>query len=122
MRAAGTAVGMVIKTRCRLCLNVEQALEASYRIICHLRPGPADGRKPVSSDASVGKLEVSARRIATIGQLMHCNSFKPATVQACAEQLWLAEQEEIAQHDSRRFLREVGGVAVSTMGADIMNG
>ncbi len=119
MRAAGTAIETAIRAGGRSKLNVEQALEALYRIICHFRPDPADGRKPVSSDVSVGKPEVSVRDIAAIVQLMFCGSFKPATVQACAEVLWLAEQKEIAQHDFHCFLREVGGVAVRTMAADL---
>ncbi len=120
MMAAGTAVETAMWTGDRLNLNVEQALEALYRIICHFRPDPADGRKPVSSDAGVSKPEVSVHDISKIVQFLSCSGLKPATVQACAELLWLAEQKEIAQHDFRRFLREVGGVAVRTMAADIM--
>ena len=122
MWAAGAAIETAIRAGGRPKSSVEQALEALYRIICHFRPYPADGRKPVSSDVAAGVPEVSVRDIAAIVRLMFCGSPQPATVQACAVVLWLAEQEGIAQHDFRRFLREVGGVAVRAMAADIMAG
>jgi hypothetical protein len=121
--AAGAAVVAVQKPGNQLRLDVERPLEAMYEIMCHVRPDPADGRKPTSSNAGVCTLatEASKRSIAVLVGSVLCDCFKPATAEACVELLWLADQEKITPEDFRRFVRarKVGRMAASTMLADL---
>jgi hypothetical protein len=121
--AAGAAVAAAQRPGNQPRLDVERPLEAIYEIMCHVRPDPVEGQKPTSSNAGVctPAIEASRRSIAVLVGSVLCDCFKPATLEACVELLWLADQEKIAPEDFRRFVRarEVGRMAVSAMLADL---
>lgn len=121
--AAGAAVVAVQRPGNQLRLDVERPLEAMYEVMCHVRLDPADRRKPTPSNtgACTPATEASRPSIAALVGSVLCDCFKPATLEACGELLWLADQEKIAPEDFRRFVRarEVGRMAVSAMLADL---
>ncbi len=114
--AAKSAADLVQRAKTRLQINIEYALEAVYKLRCQLRPVPVDGRKPVSSDAGPGRwsAEASGYSITQLVRLILGDKLDPASLKASVELLQLAEGENTAPKNFRRFMRKVSGVDVNT--------
>ena len=83
--------------------------------MCELRPDPASGRKPIPSIDGVGIWPIgnSEYCITELVRLFFADELKPASLKACVKLLQLAEKENVAPENFRRFMRNVGGIDVN---------
>ena len=115
LMAASSAAEAMRSAERLLKTKAEYALEAVYELLCQLRPDPTSGRKPIPSNAGVGIWPVGSSEyyITELVQLFFADKLKPASLEACVKLLQLAEKENIAPENFRRFMRNVGGTDVN---------
>lgn len=114
--AAKSAADTVQSAKRRLQKNIECALEAVYTLLCQFRPDPAGRPEPVLSTAGVNVRSggISYYDTTKLVRLILGGELNPASLRACVELLRLAEKEDIAPNNFRRFVKKFGGVEVNT--------
>ncbi len=115
LMAASSAAEAMRSAERLLKTKAEYALEAVYELLCELRPDPAGRPGPVPSNAGVGIWPVgnSEYCITELVRLFFADELKPASLEACVKLLQVAEKENVAPENFRRFMRNVGGIDVN---------